>query len=150
MKYAGLLLIPLFFLACAKEATPEQTVIDNFKALQNENVELYMSTVSGARADAAGQLLPTLFADYDVLYTIDTLQVLSNVGGLAQVRAVVTAKDKGGPKKYHDNQMVFIQKLENKNGKWFIISAEIERRNVFGMEQPKDSATAQTAQDTTK
>ena len=152
MRYAAPFIIAFLVFACAKEMTPEQTVIENFKALGDENIQLYMATVGGPRADAAGQLLSTLFSDYDVAYTIDTIQLLSNVGGMAQVRTVVTAKDKGGPKKYHDNQMVFIQKLSKENGKWVIVSAEVERKNIFGVESPAtaDSVTGQTAPNTKK
>lgn len=125
MKKLFFIIIPLLLImACAQENTPESVVRDYYRAMDEEDIELYMSTVSGARADIAGDLLEKFFDNYDVSYTIDTLLVLTKVGDKAQVICVVTAMDEGGPKEFSDNRITVLNKLQRKYGKWTIYDAE--------------------------
>jgi len=126
MKALILLTIPvLMLLSCGfTQNDPEEVVRDYYRAMDEEDVELYMSTVSGPRADVAGLYLDKFFADYDITYTIDTLFTLSKVGKEAQVLCVVTAKNEGGPKKFTDNRITVLSKLRLDRGIWTIYNAE--------------------------
>ncbi|RKZ31118.1 hypothetical protein DRQ36_03215 [bacterium] len=132
------------FLACGYETPdPTQTVIDNYRAMDEENTSLYMSTVSGPRADIAGTLLESLFVNYDVSYTIDTVELLSKIKDQAQVRSVVTMRDQGGPKYFRHMRVVSLHKLHYENGKWTIYFTETEKPQILE-ETPVDTIVAKT------
>ncbi len=111
----------------ADRGDPAQVVRDYYRAMDEENVELYYSTVSGARADIAGVLLEKFFSEYDVTYNIDTLFIVSQTGDKAQVLCRVTSLDAGGPKKFHDNRLTILSKLRYRNGRWTIYDAETDK-----------------------
>ena len=124
-----------FILGCGVEtSSPEEIVLKSYRALDDEDIGAYLSTVSGPRADVAGSLLIELFEDYDVSYTMDTIELLSEVSDVAMVRTVVMARDEGGPKKYHDNRMVAYHKLKYDNNRWTIYFSEIDRPQILNRE----------------
>ena len=140
------LLVLLLIIACAEQNTPEQVVRDYYTAMDNEDIELYMSTVSGPRADVAGEHLAKFFADYDISYTVDTLALLSKVGNEAQVLCVVTAMDEGGPKKFTSNRISVLNMIRKNGGRWTVYDAEVskpikldEQGNPIGEPAKKDS-----------
>lgn len=136
-------LIFLVSISCqSPKSTPEQTVIDNFKAMDEENISKYMKTVTGPRAGIADTLLKELFRDYDVSYTVEDIKLLSVVDEIAQVKTVVVAKDEGGPKKYRDNRMVFLHKLRKEHGKWLISFSEVLEMEIFDKTQPDTTLIA--------
>jgi len=143
-KYFFLLMaLSLAFFSCKLEKpAPEQTVIDNYRAMDEENISNYMKTVTGPRAAIADTLLEELFRDYDVSYTIDTIQLLSMVGDVAEVRTVVTARDEGGPKKFTDNRMVILHKLRYEHSKWLIFFSEPIETHFFGKQTIGDTTRA--------
>ena len=148
MKRMVLVLAALLsVLACTGERpAPEKTVIENYRALEAEDAEAYRQTVGGARASVADTLLEELFNDYDVTYEIDTIELLSMVGDVAQVRTVVTARDVGGPNKYHDNNMEAVHKLKYENGSWRIHFTEVGRPKLGSPEV----RTGRTSRDTSR
>ena len=124
-KFFIAVVIVLFVMACVQENDPEKVVREYYRAMDEEDFELYMSTVSGARADIASDLLIKFFENYDVSYTIDTIATLTRVGDKAQVICMVTARDEGGPKKFSDNRITVLNKLRRKNLRWTIYDAEL-------------------------
>ncbi|MCK5833736.1 hypothetical protein KAH81_08720 [bacterium] len=129
MKYLFLfIMLLLIFIACeAPKQSPLDTVKANYMAMQNEDIEAYLKTVSGPRAYVAGTLLVKFFEDYNVDYNIDTIELLGEISDVAQVRTVVTATDRKGANEFHDNRMVAIHKLKFDAEGWRINLSEVEK-----------------------
>ncbi len=146
-RYLLLAVLPVILLfGCAQENDPVQVVRDYYRAMETEDVKLYMSTVSGPRADAAGDYLEKYFTNYDVQYTIDTIGLLSKIGNEAQVLSIVTARDAGGPKKFTNNRVTVLNFLRKHNNSWTIYDSEVSNLikldadgNPIVPEAPKDS-----------
>ncbi len=130
-----LFLLSLVFIilsGCASEKlSPAEVVRENYRAMETEDIQLYRKTVTGARESTADTLLVMFFNEYDVAYSIDSIETIGELGDIAQVRTVVTATDRGGPNKFHDNRMVAIHKLRLDRGKWKIFYSEIEKPTLL-------------------
>ena len=136
--------LALFFVGCGGERpSPLDAVRESYRAMDSEDIDAYLATVTGPRAAAAETLLADFFADYDVAYSIDSIELVSEMGNVAQVRTVVTATDRGGPKKFHDNRMVAVHKLRFEHGKWRIFFSDVERPKM--LDAPSDTVKRGTS-----
>jgi len=130
-------LIALFLvfivIGCDKRASqdPIQVVQTSYEAWENEDIEAYLSTVSGARADVAGTLLVKFFESYDITYTIDSIELVSQLNDQAVVYTVVTARDKGTASKFTDNITRSYHKLKKENGIWTIYFSETKKPEII-------------------
>ena len=140
------ILLSILFVACTTESPgPKETVINSYLALDQEDANLYMTTVTGNRAVMASSLLAGFFEDYDVSYTIDSIEVVSEDKKRAEVFALVSARDEGGPKLYHDNKTATYHKLHLMNGKWKIESTVIDEFTFLEQKRKNNPTIADTA-----
>ncbi len=134
--------IAIFFIACETERqSPIDTVRANYAAMGNEDIAAYLETVTGARSAVAETLLSVFFEDYDVAYSIDSIELAGEIGNVAQVRTVVTSTDRGGPNKFHDNRMTATHKLRLERGKWRIFFSEVEKPEMLEQRKPEPEDT---------
>ncbi|HHS50358.1 MAG TPA: hypothetical protein ENN07_04505 [candidate division Zixibacteria bacterium] len=125
-NFALVITVVAVFFACSVERpSPEETVRSSYLAMENEDIEAYLETVTGPRAAVAGTLLVSFFDEFDVAYSIDTIELLGEIGDVAQVRTVVTATDRSGTGNFRDNRMEAIHKLRFERGKWRIYFSEV-------------------------
>lgn len=105
-----------------------RAVIDlQIKALNEENINVYMSTVSKSspQYDLTQDLLSKLFQFYDVKYEINALEFVSISADEAKVRATQTTTKIQGPD-FKDNKAVIIHILRKEQGEWKFYSSEVD------------------------
>jgi hypothetical protein len=123
---AGTLLLPAAALDLSENAVV-QVLYDNINALNNEDLEGAMRTISpeSASYDATREMTTQLFRDYDIKYTLESYKVLSITPEQAKVEIVqVTRNQNDMP--FNDNRMTAIHELRPYQGQWKIYNTTIE------------------------
>lgn len=127
-----LVLFAVSFLAsCSKSPAEDKELSEvinrNIEMLQKEDVEGYMKTIDPKSSVYEGtkEILPRLFADFDISYEIKEIAVLEKTDSSASVQvSQVTKKIKGGD--FRDNEGVMIHTLVKRNGEWKISDSQIK------------------------
>ena len=123
---AGTLLLPAAALDMSQNAVV-QVLYDNINALNNEDIEGAMRTISpeSGAYDATKEITLGLFQDYDIRYTMESYKVLSITAEKALVEIVqVTVNQNDMP--FNDNRMVATHELRPYQGQWKIYGTTIE------------------------
>ncbi|MBW4682250.1 MAG: hypothetical protein KME19_19340 [Microcoleus vaginatus WJT46-NPBG5] len=102
------------------------------KALNEENVEVYMSTISktSPQYSLTVDLLNYLFKEYDVKYELNGLEFVSVSAAEAKVKVTQTTTKIQGPE-FKDNKAVIIHILRKDNGEWKFYLTEMDSIDYF-------------------
>ncbi|MDP4088711.1 MAG: zinc ribbon domain-containing protein [Bacillota bacterium] len=122
--------------------TQLRSVIDaNAEAMEQEDWDKYLTTVSlnSEQLAQTKEQLNTLFKDYDLEYTIENFELLTEKTDDAQVRVVQVTRKKSGPA-FRDNRSTFVHHLKNSNGTWKIFKSDIQK--VEYMDEKMNSSDA--------
>ncbi|MBD2292659.1 hypothetical protein H6G06_03955 [Anabaena sphaerica FACHB-251] len=105
---------------------------DNMRALNTENLDLAMSTIdeNSPEYEETRQLTQKVFDTYDLKYEINKFEILEISDNKAKVRITQTTKKISGPA-FKDNVLVSTNTLRKSNGRWKIVSTELESVNYL-------------------
>ncbi|MEA5551252.1 hypothetical protein VB713_09735 [Anabaena cylindrica UHCC 0172] len=105
---------------------------DNFRGLNTEDVDLSMSAIDESSPDyeQTRQLTQKLFHTYDLKYEINKFEIIEISDNKAIVRITQTTKKSKGPA-FRDNVLVAKNILRKSNGRWKIVSTEVESINYL-------------------
>ncbi len=104
-----------------------QVLYDNINALNNEDIEGAMRTISpeSGAYDDTKEITLQLFQDYDIRYTLESYKVLSITAEKALVEIVqVTVNNNDMP--FDDNRMHATHELRPYQGQWKIYGTTIQ------------------------
>ncbi|MBN2795992.1 MAG: hypothetical protein JXR88_11340 [Clostridia bacterium] len=131
-----LLVLTLCFtlIACGdknEKLTPEEEVMqvvkDNLSAMNNEDTDAYMKSISleSELFDATKQQMDMIFSMYDLEVTIEEMEVLEITEDEAQVR-VVQKTVNNNDEAFQPNITTAVHTLKKIDGEWKFISTVIE------------------------
>ncbi|MEW6077727.1 MAG: nuclear transport factor 2 family protein [Thermodesulfobacteriota bacterium] len=111
-----------------EEATLKAVIENNVTALQEENVEKYMSTL---HPDSQGYarmkaICPQIFQIYDLQHKLIDIKVLDVSGDTARVRTTQEARRIAGPENYRSNRSTMVHTLKKDQGQWKIFQSDQE------------------------
>ncbi|MBW4613753.1 MAG: hypothetical protein KME21_10825 [Desmonostoc vinosum HA7617-LM4] len=100
---------------------------ENLRGLNEENLEVAMTAIekNSSVYEQTRQLTQKLFDTYDLKYEINNFEVIEVSQNSAKVRITQTTKKVSGPA-FRDNILVAINTLNKSDGKWKVLSTEVE------------------------
>ncbi|PHX55705.1 hypothetical protein CP500_009425 [Tychonema bourrellyi FEM_GT703] len=103
-------------------------VLLQIKALNEENIEAYMSTIDpGYRGfEVTKNIQLQIFSQYDLKYVINQFDVISLSSNTAVIRVDQTTTKIRGPQ-FRNNRLVLIHNLNKSNGQWKMFSSEVQK-----------------------
>jgi hypothetical protein len=123
---AGVMLMPAAALDMSQNAVV-QVLYDNINALNNEDIDGAMGTISpdSPSYDATREMTLQLFKDYEIKYTLESYKVLSITSEKATVE-IVQVTENYNDMPFNDNRMHATHELRPYNGQWKIYGTTIE------------------------
>ena len=96
-----------------------QTLEENLKYSQQENMDGMMSTIhrSSPNYMATGQAMNQLFPAYDLKYSLISYNFVGEEGGYAYIRIVQRTEKVAGPE-FNNNELEALMIFKQENGKW--------------------------------
>ena len=133
----ALLLSVLITAGCSNKKADEQalrTVIQkNLKALQDENLGDYLSTLHPESPGYAKMemLCPKIFEIYELKHDLVNTEVLNISDNEARVRTTQEARRISGPENYRDNRSITVHTLKKYEGEWKLFKTEDESMELL-------------------
>ena len=116
----------LVFNGCGVDETV-QADIDNFikanvQHAQNEDIEAYMKDLStnNEQRNTTRARAAELFVDYDLSYTLDSIEIKSAKNENAEVEVTISTRKEAGEKEFNNNQVKMLYTLVQEGGNWKI------------------------------
>ncbi len=133
----ALLLSVLITAGCSNKKADEEalrTVIQkNLKALQDENLEDYLSTLHPESPGYAKMelLCPRIFEIYELKHDLVNTEVLNISDNEARVRTTQEARRISGPENYKDSRSITVHTLKKYEGEWKLFKTEDESMELL-------------------
>jgi hypothetical protein len=107
---------------------PKTIVIENIKAMQQEDLDRAMATIDeqSEAYEQTKKLAQRLFEVYDLKYELDSVRVIGQTESEAKVQCLQTTRKVTGPA-FRDNKIDIVHRLRNTDGFWRIYSSQINR-----------------------
>ncbi len=133
-----LLLIGIAFTACdgkSKDPAITELMTANMAACQREDMDRAMATVhpDSPMREQTETMLAQVFAAYDLSYTLDSMEILSNDGDVARVRVKQTTRKVDGPA-FRDNRIQIVNELRKSGDDWKLYDSSIENISYLDQE----------------
>ena len=119
-------------LACSTGKVDEEALkavlLNNFKALQEENLEGYLGTLHPESPGYAQmeKLCPRIFEIYDLQHQLIDFRVVEASDKEARIRTVQEARRLSGPENYRHNRSTTVHTLKKYQGQWKLFQTEQE------------------------
>lgn len=103
-------------------------VLLQIKALNEENIEAYMSTIDPRSPgfEVTKNIQLQAFSQYDLKYVMNQFDVISLSSNTAVIRVDQTTTKIRGPQ-FRNNRLVSIHNLKKSNGQWKMFSSQIQK-----------------------
>lgn len=113
----------------AEDEAIKAVIVNNLTALQEENLEKYMSTLHPESPGYAKMelLCPQIFQIYDLQHKLIDCKVISASGDEAKVRTTQEARRIAGPENYHHNRSTMVHTLKKYQGQWKLFQSDQEK-----------------------
>jgi len=122
-----LIFITLVFFSCSQKggSSPEEVVILNAEYMENEDISGVKSTIdsNNPEYDASLSMINLLFDNYDLNYTIESMEIIEQSENEAKIKYVQLTTKVNGPA-FRDNRYTGIHTLTKKDDGWKISSTE--------------------------